>query len=260
MNRRGLTLVECLIGVTMSGVLLGAMCAVLVAGQHAAIALAASLDARGNAEAAGSVLAGELRVLAPGELIALTESSVTIRALRGAGTACAVDPSGGSVTLHQPTWSGLRAIDPTRDSMRLYAERDPDRSDDDAWILAGIASAGAGWCGPEPGVRVRLSGVTPGALDSLGAGAPVRLFEVAEYRRYSDGAGERWLGVRGPSPPGWSPSSPIAGPLNPTLGLALARDSTGLIEAQVRVRGRLVRRPWGLAAARDSARVAMLTP
>lgn len=259
MTRRGLTLVECLVGVTISGVLLGAMCAVLLAGQRAAIALAAALDARGNAEAAGSVLAGELRVLAPGELIALTESSVTIRALRGTGTACAVDAAGGTITLHEPTWSGLRAIDPARDSLRLLAERDPDRGDDDAWILAGIVSAGAGSCGTDAGVLVRLSGVTPGVLDSVGTGAPARLFEVAEYRRYSDGVGERWLGVRGPSPPGWSPSSPIAGPLNPSLGLSLSRDSSGLIEARVRVRGRLVRRPWGLAAARDSALVAMFT-
>jgi hypothetical protein len=93
----------------------------------------------------------------------------------------------------------------------------------------------------------------------MGEAAPVRLVELVEYRRYTDAAGLVWLGVRGASAGGWSPSSPVAGPLSPAGGLRLSW-SERLFEARLVVRGRLVRRSWGYGPVRDSAIVAVALP
>lgn len=250
MSRRGVTLLECLVGMTAASLLLTATCAVLLAAHRAAFALSASLEARDNARAGAAVLRGELRQAAAGELLAVTESSVTLRALRGVATACAIDSAGATLLLADSTWSRLRAIDPLRDSVRILAEGDQDNAADDAWIQAGIAGIGGGVCpGALPGVSVRLAGLTPATLGRLAPGAPVRIVEVVQYRPYADGAGDHWFGTRSPSGSGWSAMSPIAGPLRAPLGLVLeprdaagaltfAPDSVALIETAVRVRGR----------------------
>lgn len=259
---RGLTLLECLVGITIGSILLAACCAVLLAAQRSAVSLAVSLEARGNAESAATVLLAELRGAARGELIRVSDSAVSLRALRGAGTLCEIDAARSRVTIDGALRAGLRAIDPLRDSLRILVERDPDDPDDDAWIQAGMTGAAGAACpAGGPGERVQLAGVPFSVLAAVGAGAPFRLVEIVEYRRYTS-SGDQWFGVRSPSTSGWSASSPIAGPLDPLRGLRLAfRDAAGsptahadsvvLVEAEVQVlmRGR-----------RDSSRASIGSP
>lgn len=248
--RRGLTLVECLIGMTAGGVILAATCGVLVAAQRAAVALAATLDARHNAEAATGTLQSELRTAARGEVIRLADSAIALRALRAVGFVCAADSGSTRVVLDGASLSSLRAIDPLRDSVRVLAEEDLDKSGDDRWIQAGISSTGGGTCpGGAPGDQLSLSAISAADMGAVRIGAPARVVEVVEYRRYPDGSGLRMFGIRSPSGSGWSASSPIAGPLDASAGfrlvatdalgsLTLDPDSVVLLHAEVRVRSR----------------------
>lgn len=266
--KRGFTLIECLVGVTAGSVLLAAACAVLLAGQRAAVALAVALDARGSSDAAAAVLTAELRTMAAGELIRASDSAVSLRALRAAGFVCLVEPSRARVTLDGSLLSLVRAIDPLRDSVRLLVEGNVEQTSDDAWVQAGIVTASTRSCpGGGSGEALVLSGVSAALLAAIDIGAPARVVEIVEYRRYVSG-GEHWFGVRSPSGAGWSASSPIAGPLDPIGGLlltwrdeagaaTLAPDSVVLVEGDVRIRSRAAWSPSGVRVVRDSASIAV---
>ncbi len=244
---RGLTLVECLVGSVVSAVVLAAALTLVVSGQRTAIGLVRSLEMHQNGDAIVSVLRSELAGSAAIELVSLSDSSVGLRAVRGAGAVCAVDPAGTAVLLDDAVLSAFRSIDPTRDSLRLVADGDPDRASDDTWLQFGIASVAGARC-PSGTAATRLSLAGGGAaLSGVGVGAPARLVELVEYRSYRDASGDRWFGTRSPSGSGWSATSPVAGPLAHPGGLVLrflaadganvsAADSVRLVQARVVVR------------------------
>lgn len=217
MDRRGLTLIECLVSIVVSSVLLAAVYALLLAGSRMVRAESASLDMRRNVRAAGDVLRAELQsASAPaGDLLSLSDSALTLRAQRGFGIVCAT-PVASSIVLDDSLLSQLRTIDATKDVALLYADGDPRFGADDRWLQASVSWVGGGVCANSArGTRLTLSGASIAAdLRDVAMGAPVRLFEVLEYRRYRDAAGLWWFGVRGPAAGGgWTASSPIAGPL-----------------------------------------------
>lgn len=244
---RGMTLLECLAGVVVSGVLMAAACGVLLAGSRQARAEAAAREVRLNVRAGAAVLRAELQALAPGDLIEVTDSSLRMRAWRGFGVVCA-PPSGSRVVLDDALLSLLRAVDPTRDSARVWVEGDPLVAADDHWSPGSVQASGPGVCSSGArGLALTLGGAAAAALAGVTEGAPLRLYEIQEYRSYRDALGQWWLGVRAPAAGGgWSASSPIAGPLRPRDGLVFrALDSSGtaappaaaaLVEFTLRVR------------------------
>lgn len=219
-RRRGFSLVEALVALTMSGVLLAASGGALLATLRRSSAQRARRLAWHNVRAAATVLAAELRDISPGEgdILSAPDTAVTLRAIRAFSIVCEVRPPDAVVVADSLTYA-LRALDPSRDSVLLYKEGDPLRSDDDAWVSAGAVAAAADRCpGGSAGTRVTLRGAD---VSALGAGAPLRTFEILDYRLYRDAAGDWWLGVRGPDPPGWAATSPIAGPLSARVGLGI---------------------------------------
>jgi len=226
-----MTLAECLIGVVVSSVLTAAISSLLLAGARLARTASAALAVQRSVRVAAQVLRAELHGLsaAAGDLLAISDSALALRAMRGTMFVCAA-PANGAIVLDDSLSSLLRAPDPARDSVLLFAEGDPSLAADDRWVHAAVAAVRRGRCASgAAGTMLNLANPTLAAdLAAVTDGAPVRLFEVAEYRRYQDAAGDWWLGVRGPAPGGgWAASSPIAGPLLPTGGLLFRfEDST----------------------------------
>lgn len=124
------------------------------------------------------VLAGELRLIAAADLASTSADSVRVRAFRGGGTVCG--GAGAEVWLR---YAGLRAPDPTKDSVVLIGRS----GSEEALAVEGVAAApcGAG------AVALTLSG-TPAAVPGYGL-----LFEAGAYHvaggalRYRRGAGGR---------------------------------------------------------------------
>jgi hypothetical protein len=211
---------------------MAAVYSLLRSGSRLAHAESSALDVRRNVRAVAGVLRAELQGVSAeaGDLLAISDSALTLRAQRGFGVVCA-PPGASTIVLDDSLISLLRAIDPTRDIARVYADGDPRTSADDRWLHASVTWVRRGACANgAAGTMLSLGGATIAAdLADVGIGAPVRLFEVLEYRRYRDSAGLWWLGVRGPAAGGgWTASSPIAGPLVPRTGLAFHyRDTLG---------------------------------
>ena len=219
---RGMTLVECAIALVISAVLLASVWALLLAGWRTARAESATVAVRQNVRAAAAVLRADLLGVSArgGDLLALSDSAFTLRATRGFGFLCA-SPSGGAVILWDSLFSATRAVDPARDSALIFREGASATSEDDRWLHAGITSTRGGGCGDgTSGTALVLAGVSSADLSGVTTGAPVRTFEMLEYRRYVDADHIGWLGVHGPAAGGgWAATSPIAGPLRPRDGV-----------------------------------------
>jgi hypothetical protein len=220
-SNRGTTLIECAAALVISSVLLGAVWSLLLAGWRTSSAETASVEVRQNVRAAAALLRGELLgVSVPaGDLLRISDSAITLRATRALGFICATISSA-TIVLGDSLLSSTRTVDPARDSALVFREGDPGLSADDRWLHAGIASTHGGQCDDASGgTALALAGVSAEDLAGVVNGAPVRTFEVLEYRRYADADHIGWLGVHGPSGAGWAALSPVAGPLRAKDGV-----------------------------------------
>ena len=221
---RGTTLIECAVALVISSVVLAAVWSLLLAGWRTSRSEAAKVAVRQNVRAAAALLRAELLGVSAraGDLLAISDSAIALRATRALGFVCAT--SGTTIVLGDSLFSSTRAVDPARDSVLVFREGDPGTSDDDRWLHAGISSTHGGLCSDgSGGTALSLSGVNSQDLSGVIAGAPARTFEVLEYRRYADADKLGWLGVHGPSGGGgWAAVSPVAGPLRARDGAVFA--------------------------------------
>lgn len=223
---RGATLVEIVVATALAAVVVAALAGALFRGQRFYGAQPQVLDVRRNLRAIAQTLQEELRGLDPddGDLIAVSDTAVTLKAGRAFGIVCGPpDMSLSRLTLANARLSGVRAIDPSRDSVLVYRDGDPLSETDDRWVRARVQAVGAASCADgSAGTRLTLS-LQPGGPDLSGVtpGAPLRAFEVVRYRLYEDGSRTWWLGMQSYGA-GWSTTSPVAGPLRPRDGLRLA--------------------------------------
>ena len=231
MNRRGVTLAECAVALATGAVVLAALHLLLLAATRAREREAARREARGTVRAAAAILRSELQGVAAsaGDLVALDDTALSVRAVRAHGSAC-TQPAPDRLVVGAGSWSALRAADPARDVARVFLDGDPDDPADDAWWVAPIAATRSGSC-PDgsAGILLTLAQASPSAV---AVGAPVRLLETVEYRLYADATGQRWLGTRTRSVSGWTVTSPLVGPLRAGDGLHVdAVDSSGAAAA-----------------------------
>ena len=263
-NRRGVTLVECAVALAAGGALLAALHGLLLATGRARALQSARLEVRRATRTVAAALRAELQLVSAGagDLLAVSDTALTLRASRGLALACG--GSGGRVVVQADVFTGVRAPDPTRDGVRLW-------TDAGAWYTGSLTSTGAAPCGDgSPGLALD---VVPPPAASVPVGAPVLLTEIVEYRLYADGEGVRWFGVRGRTGSGWSATSPIAGPLRERDGLQIALldargqgtgrpDSAALVAVRVRARAAGVVHAGGgrLVAAEDSLRFSVAVP
>lgn len=240
LTSRGVSLVEVLVALTLSGLLAAAAAGVLRHTQNFYRAATQEIDVSQSLRVAGAFLPAELRELdaVDGDVVAMTPTAVTIRAARQLAALCRPPSPGdapGSVhlTLRTPAFSQLRDLNPATDSLWVFREGDPLSPDDDDWVVAAITALEPDTC-PDGGAGRRVTAVprfAPGqSLDEgqVAAGAPVLGFETVTYRLYRSSADRRWYVGMETS----SDLQPVLGPVTDDGLVFTYLDSTGAAAAQ----------------------------
>jgi prepilin-type N-terminal cleavage/methylation domain-containing protein len=247
-TRRGFTLVELLVALTLLGVVVAATVDVLVRQWRIQAALDARRAARAQLTAAADALRPTLRMAAgdadgpdPADLLAASDTLLEIRATIGAAVVCAVvdpltvDLAPPSVVAPSLTW--WRSAPQPGDVALLH---DDSALGGSAWVARDLAAVGASTasCAGSPLVRaaeaslmrprLRLAAPLP---SSIVAGAPVHLVRRVRWVHYRAADGHWYLGEREWDGAAWTGTQPVAGPLRPPGprgGLTVvARDSAG---------------------------------
>lgn len=214
-SRRGLTLVELLVGLTLGLAVSGVAYRLLPANLRVARAQAQRVDLQDNLRAGALIVTNELRELGYDSVPDLAEfgtgsgasSDVLIgqvgriryRAMRGLGFTC-LAPTADQVHVHAATWMALRQPAAGIDSVALFVEGDPSLVDDDRWVRAGVTSVSPGVCADgTPAIALATSWELPtagaAAAARMAVGGPVRVFEIMELQYYPQ-EGRWWLGLR----------------------------------------------------------------
>lgn len=225
---RGFSLVELLVALVVAGVVLAGVAKALLGAQRFYFAQAQVLEVQQNVRVVAQVLQQEIRGLdaGDGDIVAMSDTAITVKAPRVFGVTCAEpDVARGALVVRNSLTSGLRAVDPARDSVLVFRDGDPTIASDDRWLRTSLSATGVAGCADgAAGSRLTLGGAAGelAQLDGVSPGSPVRAFEVVRYRLYGDGDGIWWLGTQSFTGGGWSVTSPIAGPLRPRDGLTFA--------------------------------------
>ncbi|HSE44451.1 MAG TPA: type II secretion system protein, partial [Gemmatimonadales bacterium] len=179
--RRGFTLVEMLVAMVVVGIVGAALIRLLSNQQRMSVTQVEQAMLQSNVRVGTQVLASELQEMGSDvdsvDLVSANASSVTYRAMRTLGFACAVSSS--QVKIRTDRLYGTRLPVAGQDNLLLFVEKDPDISSDDRWRAFPITSVTGGSCG---GVAAITLGT---ALDSASNAdvlveAPVRTFETME--------------------------------------------------------------------------------
>jgi prepilin-type N-terminal cleavage/methylation domain-containing protein len=243
LNRRGFTLVELLIALTLLAIVTAAFYRSLTTNQRVYQKQTQVIDLQQNLRAAASILPEELREVdaSEGDIMAMTATSITFRARRWMAFMCSAPPTpiiggvGTMVLRAQPSYG--RGI-VNGDSMFVRYEGDDGTRYDDSWALARatlIVSPSLLPCPDgKPGVSVTMNmplGAAPNATlqnfaNSIVNGSPVIGFETVTYALYN-AAGTWYMGL---TTAGGS-QQPLIGPLL-SNGVSFAYyDSTGAVTA-----------------------------
>ncbi len=258
-GRNGVTLVELLVALVLSGIVAASVVGFVVASGRTYRRQTAAATVSATLRAATAMLPLDLAGLGAGDslgsdIVAMRPSGVAFKATRAVSFMCGAPlvrgPRSGSLIVAGRPRYGLREPEPRRDSVFVYAVADPSDPDDDYWLRADLESVRpAGSC-PDgsAGEVLEIASVRPpGGLIDVGAGAPVLSYEVVQITAYADRSGAWWLGVRlhGKSR-GWGGIQPVIGPLRPR-GLRFSYHDVSGSETTV---PREVRRIVVVAAAR----------
>lgn len=238
-SRRGFTLVELLIALVLGAIVMGAMYRVLAGNQRFYRAQGEVTEVQQNLRAVSLILPAEFRELAAseGDIIAMSATSITIRAMRSLMVVCAPPvAASGTIIVRNSLTFGFRAVNAASDSLLVYRDGDPQKSSDDRWLTMGISSSATGVCSDgAAGTTYIVNGSGTSSrtyLDSAYSGAPVRAFERMRYSVYDDGTGKWWLGVEAFSGGSWGAISPVAGPVIAATGIGFTYyDANGAITA-----------------------------
>jgi len=230
-DRRGFTLAELLIAMVVTSLVGLALSRMLTSSQRLATSQVEQATMQGNLRQGSLVLATELQEIGTdtaggNDIIAMTDSSITYRAMGNLHLACAVTVSEIRV-LSTPAY-GSTGIVAGRDSLLLFVDKDPNNVSDDRWVRLGVTSVTNGsTCGTSPAIAIgtTISVAAVPALSQIVLRAPVRVFTPMQFGVVASG-GQRYLGLR-PLLPGGASLQPLAGPVAGT-GLRLAyADSVG---------------------------------
>lgn len=257
--RRGASLVELVVALTLFGIVAGTILRTFDRQVRLHATLLAILEARGQHAATHDLLAAMLRGIAPGEgdLVAVTDSSIVARLGVGTGVSCRA--AGTSVTLAPDTvtngqrLAAMADMPQPGDSLWVHDEGPTDATIDDQWqvrqVVAAVRAAGA--CAGSSVVDAvsasrpswRLD-VTPGLPPTVLAGAPVRLTRWGRFALYRSGS-ETWLGFAdwNSTLHAWNGIQPVSGPFTPFV--AASPSASGVAFAPRNAAGV----PWGVLPA-----------
>ncbi len=211
LRRRGFTLVELLVALTVGLVVAGAVFEVLFSQWRLLSAHRGRMDARQSLRTAAALLSWEFSATSPaaGDLYSIASDSLTLRALQGTGIVCSHATFGSKQHFGlQQTWG---YFDATADDSALVYTVTSGRWDavavgkaynkEQAWSPA-PSGGGTPVCfwgdsttaAPRPEATLQLQGPDP-ILAGIGVGAPVRVYRRTHYALFQRD-GYWWLGRR----------------------------------------------------------------
>jgi prepilin-type N-terminal cleavage/methylation domain-containing protein len=231
-NRRGFTLVELLIVMVILGVVGAAFVRALTSASRVSQAQAEKSNMQANLRAGGGLLPSELREInidgLSTDLLGLSKDSVSYRAMRRLGLACAA--SGTTVKVRNTNSFGISNY-AVGDSLLLFVESVDSSTTDDIWVIRGVKGVANGTC-PDGTAATQLT-VDATAPAGLQFDAPVRTFEDMTLKIYQTD-GRWWLGARSNS----NAIQPVLGPLSnadSTFGFRTTNGAATTTPANVRV-------------------------
>lgn len=218
MSRRGLTLVEMLVAITVSGMVAGLVCRVLYMTMRCFADQIQQAEVNHTLRSAAVILTEELRALDAGDprggdIVSMSGSSLTYKAGRGLYSLClSPDSEAGSLTLRP--WMDSGVLKPAVDSLLVFAAGSAGAG---SWLRLDVVSVSSGrQCpGGSASMTVRVRGPDVSRVSEAAAGAPARGLQVLQLRRYADPGGVWWLGMRRvrKSDGRWPNLQPLLGPL-----------------------------------------------
>jgi prepilin-type N-terminal cleavage/methylation domain-containing protein len=225
-SRRGFTLIELMIGLTMMLIVTGAVYRLMISTQRASRGQAERVHLQSNVRIGSLVVLNDFRELNTvtggladqNDILAIGASEITYRAMRGMGFICEA-PTATQIRISRGTFSGYRDPVPVRDSVYVFIDGNPDRDADDTWLrveITGVSTATA--CPGAAGAGITLTTPNTPALVGLTVGTPVRSFEVMELKLHQ-ADGRSWLGARSVS--AGEAIQPVLGPLVDATGFLL---------------------------------------
>lgn len=250
-NRRGFTLAEIMIALTMMLIITGAVYRLMLSTQRLSRGQAERVSVQSNIRMGSLLVLSDLRELntVPGgpadqnDILAMAASDITYRAMRGMGTICQA-PAATEVRLSRSSFTGYRDPEAARDSLYVFLEGNPDTETDDAWLPVAITNVSTSTaCPGTVGAGITLTTPNTAALVGLATGTPVRFFEVMQIKLH-EADGRSWLGARSVS--AGQAIQPVLGPLAAENGFLLSystaagaatADPTAVKSIQVTLRG-----------------------
>lgn len=195
MNRRGFSLAELLVALTLTLFLAGVVAGIL---NTSAQSLRDRSERFGLEQSLRVALASGRSMLGPlgvdssggGDLLSAGPSSLIARVTRGTGVVCAAFADRILVRSGPVWWTALRGLVAGRDSLLISTGKGS------RWVRSPLRSnMSSGVC---PGGEAALTlpaTIAPTELPLIGPGSVVRVFEPVELRVYSS-AGASWIGIR----------------------------------------------------------------
>lgn len=236
-NRRGFTLTEIMIALTLMLIVMGAVYRMMIATQRLSRGQAERMTLQSNVRIGSLAVLNDLRELntvpggppAQNDILAIAATDITYRGMRGIGFICQ-PPTATEIRLSRSGFSGYRDPQAVRDSLYVFIEGDPDRDADDAWLPVAITAVSTTVaCPGTVGAGITLTTPDTPALVGLATGTPVRSFEIMQLKLHQAG-GKSWLGARSVS--AGEVVQPVLGPLADADGFQLSYlDAAGAVTA-----------------------------
>lgn len=199
MTRRGISLVELMLGITLLGLFGVGVTAVVRGASRSTVRAVTALSSERTLLGANALMRHELRDAA---WTSVTLASDRLEYPRRVGDGVVCDAVAGAVRVAVADWSGERMPDPTRD--RIFA-----LGADAIWRESPLAVVSPANC---PDGRPSVAFTLGDPLDSV---TWVRVVEPTLLRQYRSGTSD-WLGLAPAD--GSAPVQPFAGPLRPSVG------------------------------------------
>ncbi len=229
-TRRGFTLIELIVALTLFGLVTGAIYGVLRSNQLTYQRQVAQVDMNNTARTTLSVLRNDLRGLDAGDplgsdILSMGSDFLVYRVTRSLWFLCQ-PPTATTITVFYADslrfpkygWSLSAAMD----SLLVYTENDTMSVGDNQWsrfAISGSPALGTACPGGQQSYTITLTG---GTLTGVDNGTPVRGMQTWKLTTYVDGLGNWWLGAQQLYNSGsTSALQPVVGPLDGASGLSL---------------------------------------
>ncbi len=225
-NRRGFTLIEIMMALTIMLLIMGAVYKLMISTQRVSRGQAERVSLQSNVRIGSLVVLNDLRELSTvttglpfqNDILTIAASDITYRGMRGIGFVCQT-PTTTQIRISRSGFSGYRDPQAVRDGLYVFSEGDWKREGDDRWLPVGITAVStATACPGAIGAGITLTTPNTAWLVDLPVGTPIRFYEVMQVRLHSNG-GKSWLGARSVSAN--EVIQPVLGPLADGNGFLL---------------------------------------